>query len=98
MASLVLIALISGMLSACGVTKVDNELANNSCAACHGVNGISPSPVYPNLAGLKAAYTVKQLKAFKSGERQDPVMSAMAKPLSDEEIEILAAFYAGLGN
>ena len=36
-----------------------------SCAACHGANGISAVPTYPNLAGQKEAYLVKQMKAFK---------------------------------
>ncbi|MCK5335448.1 MAG: cytochrome c [Gammaproteobacteria bacterium] len=67
-----------------------------SCAGCHGVKGISAIPTYPNLAGQKAAYTAKQLKAFKSGARKDPTMNAMAKPLSDADIANIAAYYASL--
>ena len=67
-----------------------------SCAGCHGVKGISAIPTYPNLAGQKAAYTAKQLKAFKSGARKDPTMNAMAKPLSDADIANSAAYYASL--
>jgi len=67
-----------------------------ACGGCHGVQGISAVPTYPNLAGQKAAYTVKQLKAFKSGERKDPTMNAMSKPLSDADIANLAAYYASL--
>ena len=67
-----------------------------SCMGCHGAQGISNVPTYPNLAGQKAAYTVKQLKAFKSGERKDPTMNAMSKPLSDADIANLAAYYASL--
>jgi len=67
-----------------------------SCAACHGANGISAVPTYPNLAGQKAAYTVKQLKAFKDGSRKDPTMNAMAAPLSDADMANLAAFYESL--
>lgn len=66
------------------------------CAACHGVDGISMIPMYPNLKGQHAAYLVKQLKEFRSGSRNDPVMSAQAKPLSDQDIENLAAYYASL--
>ena len=65
-----------------------------TCAACHGAEGISAIPMYPNLAGQKEAYLVKQLKDFKSGARKDPVMSAMAMPLSDEDIVNISAFYA----
>lgn len=67
-----------------------------SCAACHGANGISAVPTYPNLAGQKAAYTVKQLKAFKDGSRKDPTMNAMAAPLSEADMANLAAFYESL--
>lgn len=66
------------------------------CAACHGVDGISMIPMYPNLKGQHAAYLVKQMKDFRSGARNDPVMSAQAKPLSDQDIENLAAYYASL--
>jgi cytochrome c553 len=67
-----------------------------TCAACHGANGISMIPMYPNLAGQKEAYLVKQLIAFKSGERKDPVMSAMAMPLSDTDIANVSAYFASL--
>jgi len=67
-----------------------------SCGACHGMDGISKQPTYPNLKGQKAAYMVKQMKAFKSGTRKDPVMNAMAKPLSDADMDNLAAHFAGL--
>jgi cytochrome c553 len=63
------------------------------CVACHGVNGNSANPQWPNLAGQGAPYIIKQLKAFKSGERQDPLMSPMAAPLSDDDMEDLAAYF-----
>lgn len=67
-----------------------------TCAACHGAAGISAAPMYPNLAGQKAQYLEKQLKAFRDGARKDPIMSAMAMPLSDEEINNLAAYFSSL--
>ena len=67
-----------------------------SCAACHGANGISAVPTYPNLAGQKEAYLVKQMKAFKDKTRTDPTMNAMAAPLSDADIANISAYYAGL--
>ncbi|HRL22572.1 c-type cytochrome [Alcaligenes sp. SDU_A2] len=66
------------------------------CASCHGVDGISSVGLYPNLAGQKADYIVKQLQAFKTRERNDPVMSSMAEPLSDDTIHELAKYFAGL--
>ncbi len=51
-----------------------------SCNACHGANGISAIPTYPNLAGQKEAYLVKQMKAFKDKSRKDKTMNTMAAP------------------
>ncbi len=65
-----------------------------SCAACHGPGGNSANPLWPKLAGQHAAYLVKQLKAFKSGARKDPLMSPMAAPLSDQDMENLGAYFA----
>ena len=67
-----------------------------TCAGCHGPAGISANPLWPNLAGQKDAYLVKQLKAFRDGTRTDPVMSPMAKPLSDADIDNLAAYFSSL--
>lgn len=67
-----------------------------SCAGCHGAAGVSSNPVWPNLAGQQAAYLVKQMKAFRDGSRSDPMMGPMAKPLSDSDIDNLAAYYSGL--
>ncbi|MFT6914399.1 MAG: cytochrome c553 [Motiliproteus sp.] len=66
------------------------------CTACHGAEGISSIPMYPNLAGQKEMYLVKQLKAFKSGTRKDPVMSPMATMLSDIDMANVAAYYANI--
>jgi cytochrome c553 len=67
-----------------------------TCAACHGAAGIAAIPMYPNLAGQKEAYLVKQLNDFKAGTRKDPVMSAMAAPLSDTDIADLSAYFSSL--
>ncbi len=67
------------------------------CAGCHGPDGMSFIPNYPNLKGQKAAYMVKQLKDFKNNTRKDPVMSAQATSLSDEDIANISAYYESLG-
>ena len=67
-----------------------------SCAGCHGANGISNSPMWPNLAGQKEAYLASQLQMFKDGRRANAMMSPMAKGLSDADIANLAAYYASL--
>ncbi len=67
-----------------------------TCMACHGANGISQIPDYPNLAGQKQAYLAAQLKAFRDGQRKNMIMGPMAQGLSDEDIANLAAYYASL--
>jgi cytochrome c553 len=68
-----------------------------ACGACHGMNGISANDIWPNLAGQKAGYLVAQMKAFRDGQRKNPMMSPMAAPLSDTDIDNLAAYYSSLG-
>lgn len=67
-----------------------------SCAGCHGAAGVSSNDMWPNLAGQKAGYLAKQIKAFRDGQRNDPVMSNMVKPLSDQDADDIAAYYSGL--
>lgn len=66
------------------------------CAGCHGSKGISIAPIYPNLAGQKDAYLVKQLKAFKDHSRVNGIMNGMAAPLSDADMTNLAAYFSSL--
>ena len=66
------------------------------CAACHGQNGISGNPLWPNLAAQQQAYLVKQIKAFRDGERSDVSMQPFVANLTDQDIEDLAAHYASL--
>ncbi|HIP69686.1 MAG TPA: cytochrome c [Chromatiales bacterium] len=67
-----------------------------TCGGCHGANGVSQAPMYPNLAGQKQEYLAKAITAYKSGSRNDPSMKAMVSALSDEDIQNVAAYYAGL--
>ncbi|HKK15828.1 MAG TPA: c-type cytochrome [Gammaproteobacteria bacterium] len=67
---------------------------SQTCAACHGVDGNSTTPMWPKLAGQHETYIVKQLIDFKSGARENAQMSPMAVPLTDQDIEDLAAYYA----
>ena len=68
-----------------------------TCSACHGPNGVSPNDIWPNLAGQKEGYLVAQMKAFRDGQRTNPMMAPMAAPLSDTDIDNLAAYYSSLG-
>ncbi|WP_311196230.1 c-type cytochrome [Thiothrix winogradskyi] len=65
-----------------------------TCAACHGADGNSVNPEWPKLAGQHPSYLLKQLMNFKNDERVNPSMSPMAKPLSDQDMADLAAYYS----
>lgn len=67
---------------------------STACAACHGQDGNSISPQFPNLAGQYEDYLVIALKQYKSGERQNAIMAGFVAALSEEDMRDLAAFYA----
>lgn len=64
------------------------------CAGCHGDDGNATAPIFPKLAGQHKNFLIKQLHEFKSHKRVEATMNAMAEPLSEEDIQDLAAFYA----
>ncbi len=63
------------------------------CQACHGANGNSVNPEWPSLAGLGAGYIAEQLKNFKEGKRQNPIMMPNAMALSPQDMADLAAYF-----
>lgn len=69
-------------------------IANTLCVTCHGTNGNSVVENYPSLAGQKAPYLEKQMMAFRSGTRLDPVMPNMLASLDEPVIKALARHYA----
>jgi len=76
---------------------VDGVMA---CTACHGPNGKGlEAAVFPSLSGQQVAYTIKQLKSFKSGERSNDLngmMRSVAKGMTDEQIEAVSNYISGL--
>ncbi len=67
------------------------------CAACHGADGVGRDVEIPNLAGQHERYLYTQLQAFKSGKRAHKEMRYESRHLSDEDMQALAHYYAGLG-
>jgi cytochrome c553 len=64
------------------------------CAACHGPNGVSPSPDFPNLAGQYVDYLQTALQHYKNGKRKNPIMQAQVANLTPKDIADLSAFFA----
>lgn len=67
-----------------------------TCAACHGANGNSPSPVIPSIAGQPRVFIENQLVIMREGLREVPVMAPVLKGLTDEEISALAKHFSAL--
>jgi cytochrome c553 len=67
-----------------------------ACTACHGQNGISVNAAWPTLAGQHEDYLLHALKQYRNGTRKDPVMTAQAALLEEEDLPRLAAYFAGL--
>jgi len=87
----------TALLLAGSVQSADIEAGkakSAACASCHGVDGNSANPVWPNLAGQHAGYIAKQLSEFKSGTRSNAIMMGMSAALSDEDMADIAAYYS----
>jgi cytochrome c553 len=69
-------------------------IVDQVCAACHGADGNSPTPVNPSLAAQPAEYISLQLAHFKSGIRANPVMQGMAAGLSPEDMLALGVYFS----
>lgn len=99
------LALILSLLASCSVWAQGSieagKAKSQTCVACHSADGNSLLTIYPKIAGQHEKYIEKQLHDLKLGMtsggkqgRYDPVMSAMAMPLSDKDIADLAAYFA----
>ncbi len=66
------------------------------CVGCHGPEGVSRVASYPSIAGLPQEYIEKALHAYRSGERDNPMMGSVARNLSDEAIDSLSQYFASL--
>ena len=76
------------------VASAEEPSALAVCAACHGTDGVGIDASYANLGGQHADYLVLQLKAFRSGDRSNPIMNPIAAQLSDQDITELALWFS----
>ncbi|OYV40546.1 MAG: cytochrome c class I [Thiomonas sp. 20-64-5] len=94
--------LLAGLVlsSTAGLAQAAPNAALNAkfgvCFSCHGADGHAILPTYPNLAGQNKDYLVQTLREFRDGTRPNAIMSAMAKPLSNSDIDQIAMYFAGI--
>ena len=93
-------SLCVGLMAPHGVARAADAAAGKAkaqmCSVCHGAIGISTMPDAPNLAGQPEIYLSNQMRAYRSGERRHEVMTVIAKPLTDDEIANLAAWFTSV--
>jgi cytochrome c553 len=87
------LVLSTSALAASGDAEVGRK-KSTPCAACHGANGISATPDFPNLAGQHADYLLAALKHYKNGKRKNPIMQGQVANLSEKDMLDLCAFFA----
>src|SRR5699024_8795793 len=98
-AVLIPLLLTIGTGTALAASLVDGDAEDGQekaavCASCHGEGGNSSSAEFPDLAGQNANYILRQLKLFKSGEREDAVMQAQAAGLEEQDMKDLAVYFS----
>ena len=91
---LLVVALFTSATAAAADLQAGAAKVKEVCQACHGLDGNSTVPDYPKLGGQRPDYLAKTLRDYQSGARKNPIMAGFAGPLSAQEIENLAAYYA----
>ena len=94
--AIVALALLSGNQSFAQGSVEAGQTKAATCGACHGVDGNSVNPLWPSLAGQHPAYTVRQLEAYQTGDREDQLMTTFASTLTEEDMLDLGAYFATL--
>jgi cytochrome c553 len=92
-----LVLCLGGLMLAGAASGQDVEAGRrvaSMCRACHGLDGRAAMPVAPSIGGEPAAYLAAQLEAFRSGARENEMMSVVAAGLSDAQVADVAAWYA----
>jgi cytochrome c553 len=95
------LALVFGMAAGTAEAQLSasaraGQQKSQACMVCHGPIGVSSAPDAPNLAGQPQVYLTAQLRAYRSGGRRHEVMNVIARPLSDQDIDDLAAWYSAI--
>jgi len=87
--------MLSGLaLGSVAAATPSASMLANTCAGCHGTNGVSQGPATPTIAGISSEYFIEAMKAYRDGSRPSTIMTRIAKGYSDEEIQAMASYFA----
>lgn len=89
-------ALIGGLIGPAFAADAAPPIVRAQCQNCHGADGVATLPGAANLSGQQKEYLVAQLKAFRAGSRRNDLMSLIAKPLSDTDIDTVSEWYSSI--
>jgi cytochrome c553 len=89
----IVLAMAAGGAQAAGDAEA-GKAKSATCLACHGPDGNSANPIWPKLAGQHPDFIKKQLMEFKAGARKNDLMSPMAAPLTEQDMDDLAAYFS----
>ncbi len=87
------LALSLPAFSASGDAEVGRK-KSTPCQACHGAEGVSVSPEFPNLAGQHPDYLLTAMRHYQNGKRKNPIMKMQVEKLTDKDLMDLAAFFS----
>lgn len=90
------LATIGGGTVAAGGSQNASFDKAQACAACHGNNGVSINALWPTLAGQHEDYLLQALNGYRDGSRRDPVMGAQAALIAEQDVALLAKYFASL--
>lgn len=93
---LLLLLALSASAFAVGDKEAGKTQAQAMCAGCHGKDGVARNPTWPSLADQPEKYLVQQLQDYQSGKRRSPMMQGVAKRLSAQDMQDVAAYFASL--
>jgi cytochrome c553 len=93
LAACVFLVLALPVAAASGDAEVGKK-KSAPCAVCHGANGVSASPAFPNLAGQYPDYLLSALTHYKNGKRKNPIMQAQVANLTQKDMLDLAAYFS----
>jgi len=87
--------LAGGMLMSGSASALDRgEMLANTCAGCHGPMGVSVGPATPTIAGMSRDYFIESMTAYSMGDRPSTIMTRIAKGYTDEDIALMADYFA----
>ena len=90
------LASLGGDTVASGGSKAASFEAATACVACHGQNGISVNAQWPTLAGQHESYLAHSLEQYRNGKRANAIMAAQAALIAEEDVALLARYFASL--